>query len=263
MPTSYVVNSYGAVIPNNDISNVERFGWTVGAGIEYAFTDHWSANVEFRHSDFGTGQYTSTGNQYSGLNIPGNVASPGGGIFGLTFREHETENNVRLGINYHIGAPEAPVVADVAPKGPTAPVVAAPPPPPDPTFIGRLYHAYKDEWGLGAPPDAPPGSPPSRRAYFPPAPEASGPYPFTEWPFGGGNGVGVTIPEFGRQPADDRARADGGRRLAERQSHPDLWLGQSWLQPQQHPYACRARSPAATTPPLTPMCPMSSSSIRS
>ena len=39
MPTSYVVNSYGAVIPNNDISNVERFGWTVGGGIEYAFTD--------------------------------------------------------------------------------------------------------------------------------------------------------------------------------------------------------------------------------
>ena len=156
MPTSYVVNSYGAVIPNNDISNYERFGWTVGAGIEYAFTDHWSANVEFRHSDFGTGQFTSTGNQYSGLNIPGNVASPGGGIFGLTFREHETENNVRLGINYHIGAPDAPVVADVAPKGPTAPVVVAPPPPPDPTFIGRLYHAYKDEWGLGSPPDAPP-----------------------------------------------------------------------------------------------------------
>ena len=194
MPTAYVANSYGTIIPNNDISNVERFGWTVGAGIEYAFTDHWSANVEFRHSDFGTGQYTSTGNQYSGLNIPGNVASPGGGIFGLTFREHETENNVRLGINYHIGAPEAPIMADVAPKGPTTPVAVTPPPPPDPTFIGRLYHAYKDEWGLGAPPDAPPGSPPSRRADFPPAPESSGPYPFTEWPFGGANGVGITTP---------------------------------------------------------------------
>jgi opacity protein-like surface antigen len=192
-PSTYTSYGYRMGIPNNDISNLERFGWTVGAGLEYAFTDHWSANVEFRHSDFGTGQFTSTGNQFSGLNIPGNIASPGGGIFGLTFRERETENNIRLGINYHIGAPEAPVMADVAPKGPTAPVVAAAPPPPDPTFIGRLYHAYKDEWGLGYPADVP-GAPPSRRAYFPPAPETSGPYPFTEWPFGGGNAIGATIP---------------------------------------------------------------------
>ena len=193
-PTTYTSYGYAMPVPNSDISNLERFGWTVGAGLEYAFTDHWSANVEFRHSDFGTGQFTSTGNQLSGLNVPGNIASPGGGIFGLTFRERETENNLRLGINYHIGAPAAPVVADVAPKGPTAPApAAAPPPPPDPTFIGRLYHAYKDEWGLDAS-IADPNAPPTRRAYFPPAPVAQPPYPFTEWPFGGANGVGITYP---------------------------------------------------------------------
>jgi opacity protein-like surface antigen len=193
-PTTYT--SYGSqtLIPNNDISNYERFGWTVGAGLEYAFTDHWSANVEFRHSDFGTGQFTSTGNQYSTLNIPGNIASPGGGIFGLTFRERETENNLRLGINYHIGAPEAPIFAAVAPKGPTAPPpAAAPPPPPDPTFIGRLYHAYKDEWGLDVAPTDP-SAPPTRRAYFPPSPVSQAPYPFTEWPYGGANQPGITYP---------------------------------------------------------------------
>ncbi len=192
MPAAYVANSYGTIIPNNDISNYERFGWTVGAGMEYAFTDHWSANVEFRHTDLGTGTYTSTGNQYSGLNIPGSGA--GGGIYGLTYKFHETENNIRLGINYHIGAPEAPIVAALAPKGPTVKAAAPPPPPPPaPTFLGRLYHAYADEWGMGPPPDVP-GAPPSRRAYFPPAPETSGPYPFTEWPFGGANGVGITTP---------------------------------------------------------------------
>ena len=196
MPSSYTSFGYSMPIANNDISNYERFGWTVGAGLEYAFTDNWSANLEFRHTDLGTGTYTSTGNQYSGLNIPGaaTVGLPGGGIFGLTFKEHETENNIRLGVNYHFTGSGLPVLAALAPKGPTAPVVAAAPPPPDPTFIGRLYHAYKDEWGLGAPADPPPGSPPSRRAYFPPAPEASGPYPFTEWPFGGANGVGITTP---------------------------------------------------------------------
>ena len=46
---------------------------------------------------------------------------------------------------------------------------------------------------MGAPADVP-GAPPSRRAYFPPAPETTGPYPFTEWPFGGANPVGATIP---------------------------------------------------------------------
>jgi len=39
---------------NSGSFNIERFGWTVGAGIEYAFTDKWSANVEYRHNDFGT-----------------------------------------------------------------------------------------------------------------------------------------------------------------------------------------------------------------
>ncbi len=195
MPAAYVVNSYGTIIPNNDISNYERFGWTVGAGIEYAFTDHWSANVEYRHTDLGTGTYRSTGNQYSGLNIPGNIASPGGGIFGLTFREHETDDTIRLGINYHIGAPAAPVAAVAPPKGPTAPkAAAAPPPPPDPSFIGRLYHAYKDEWGL----DAPPAEPRTRRQAAAPIshrrPVTQAPYPFTEWPFGGANGIGITTP---------------------------------------------------------------------
>ena len=28
-------------------------GWTVGAGIEHAFTDNWSARLEYRYSDFG------------------------------------------------------------------------------------------------------------------------------------------------------------------------------------------------------------------
>lgn len=29
-------------------------GWTVGAGVEYAFADKWSARLEYRYTDFGT-----------------------------------------------------------------------------------------------------------------------------------------------------------------------------------------------------------------
>jgi opacity protein-like surface antigen len=191
MPTSYTSFGYTTPIPNNDQNDIERFGWTVGAGLEYAFTDHWSANVEYRHVDLGTAHVTSTGNSLSGMNIPGNIAAPGGGIFGLKFAERSYEDSIRLGINYHFGGP-APAAAS-APAATPAAAPAAPPPPPDPTFIGRLYHAYADEWGLDSPP-AVPNAPPTRRDYFPPAPVTQAPYPFTEWPFGGSNGIGIVTP---------------------------------------------------------------------
>ena len=148
---------------NSGSFNIERFGWTVGAGIEYAFTDKWSANVEYRHNDFGSATVYS--NQFPGL----------------TFRERSYEDTVRLGINYHTGLPlfllELPSTSTS--NWTPAPVTTAPAPPPDdPTFIGRLYHAYADEWGYSAP-YSPPNAPPSRRPYFPPAPETSPPYPFT------------------------------------------------------------------------------------
>lgn len=33
---------------------VTRTGWTAGAGIEWAFAEHWSPNVEYNYYDFGT-----------------------------------------------------------------------------------------------------------------------------------------------------------------------------------------------------------------
>lgn len=41
----------GGEIPFHDESHV---GWTVGAGIEHAFTDRWIARAEYRYSDFGS-----------------------------------------------------------------------------------------------------------------------------------------------------------------------------------------------------------------
>jgi outer membrane immunogenic protein len=34
--------------------NETRFGWIVGAGVEYAFFDNWSAKVEYNYLDFHT-----------------------------------------------------------------------------------------------------------------------------------------------------------------------------------------------------------------
>ena len=49
-------------------------GWTAGAGVEFMLADQWSANVEYRYVDYGTGN-----NSTSDL----------------------TSNQIRVGLNYH------------------------------------------------------------------------------------------------------------------------------------------------------------------
>jgi len=60
-------------------------------------------------------------------------------------------------------------------------------------FWTRLINYYALEWGHdGPPPD--PTAPAGRRAGWPPAPQSTPPYPFTEWPYGGATSIGVTRP---------------------------------------------------------------------
>ncbi|UPK40067.1 outer membrane beta-barrel protein [Bradyrhizobium sp. 186] len=42
------------VVPTDPSATVTRNGWTAGAGVEWAFAPHWSANVEYNYYDFGT-----------------------------------------------------------------------------------------------------------------------------------------------------------------------------------------------------------------
>jgi outer membrane immunogenic protein len=41
-------------VPTDPSATVTRTGWTAGAGVEWAFAAHWSANVEYNYYDFGT-----------------------------------------------------------------------------------------------------------------------------------------------------------------------------------------------------------------
>jgi outer membrane immunogenic protein len=41
------------------------YGWTIGAGAEYAISDHWTASAELRYADFGDATYSIT-NQTTG-----------------------------------------------------------------------------------------------------------------------------------------------------------------------------------------------------
>ena len=73
-----------------------RVGYTVGGGLEYAFTNNISVRAEYRYTDFG--RMTDTLNN-----------ATGGGV---TVRQREIENRVQLGVSYKFDmfAP-APVVA--------------------------------------------------------------------------------------------------------------------------------------------------------
>ena len=43
----------GPIVPGADYSGTKA-GWTVGAGLAYAFTDHFVANVDYRYTDLGS-----------------------------------------------------------------------------------------------------------------------------------------------------------------------------------------------------------------
>jgi outer membrane immunogenic protein len=71
-----------------------RAGWTVGAGVEYAFTPNWTARAEYRYSDYGSFSNDSL------------VAFPG-----LTYRHNPRSHSVRVGVSYLFSTGGSAVVA--------------------------------------------------------------------------------------------------------------------------------------------------------
>ena len=74
-----------------------KVGYTVGGGVEYAFTDTVSARAEYRYTDFGS--------------FTNNLANSTGGLVSVTHRE--TNNRVQAGVSVKFDALPAssPVVA--------------------------------------------------------------------------------------------------------------------------------------------------------
>jgi hypothetical protein len=68
------------------------------------------------------------------------------------------------------------------------------------TYLGddvatRFFRYYQLEWGKGVAP-ADPHAPPNTRpeSQYPPTPQSAPPMPFTEWPYGGTQNLGKTLP---------------------------------------------------------------------
>jgi outer membrane immunogenic protein len=65
------------------------FGWTAGAGVEYAFADFWSVKLEYLFVDFSSISCTSGG---CGFNPPGGIPANDSVKF--------NENVIRVGVNF-------------------------------------------------------------------------------------------------------------------------------------------------------------------
>ena len=86
-------------------SGATRVGYTVGAGIEQALSSAWSVKLEYDYMDFAS----------SGIAVPGSVAqvAPPRAGYAPTGRTmtgvRQDIHELKLGLNYHIGAPAGDV----------------------------------------------------------------------------------------------------------------------------------------------------------
>jgi outer membrane immunogenic protein len=72
--------------------NETKWGWMLGAGVEYAFFDNWSAKIEYNYLAFSTSNY-----QFTGTTTVGNQFILNAGI------QQQHQHLVKAGINYRWG----------------------------------------------------------------------------------------------------------------------------------------------------------------
>jgi outer membrane immunogenic protein len=85
----------GNLLLTNVTGDVTRFGWTVGGGIEWAFTKNWSAKAEYDYLDFGSKNENNNATYFNGAS----------GLAVLTRDVNLHIHEVKFGINYHFGGP--------------------------------------------------------------------------------------------------------------------------------------------------------------
>jgi outer membrane immunogenic protein len=97
--TATVVNGPGIGLPAGTFTSTNggsttRWGWTVGGGIEWAFTNNWSLAGEYRHTDFGSRGTT--------VNIPDGL---GGTFAPVAANGRFTVDQATARLNYRFGGP--------------------------------------------------------------------------------------------------------------------------------------------------------------
>jgi outer membrane immunogenic protein len=80
-------------------TSTDRFGWTIGGGVESMFAGNWSAKIEYLYVDLG-----SVSNS---VVLPTSAGLP----LGVNLSSRVTDNIIRGGINYHFSYGPSAVVA--------------------------------------------------------------------------------------------------------------------------------------------------------
>jgi outer membrane immunogenic protein len=94
--------AHDQLVPEFDqVVKQSRSGWTVGAGVEWAFAPNWSAFVEWDHYDFGT----KTSDFCAGTDFDGSCLSD------VKQRIETVKVGVNWRFNWLLGKGKAPVVA--------------------------------------------------------------------------------------------------------------------------------------------------------
>jgi outer membrane immunogenic protein len=102
-------NVMGGITPQASItsasSSESRTGWTFGAGMEYAFAQHWSAFVEYSYLDFGTRSANST----HVVSLPN--STPASLVIPIQTTATDRLNVVKAGLNYRFNWWGTPFIA--------------------------------------------------------------------------------------------------------------------------------------------------------
>jgi outer membrane immunogenic protein len=81
----------GADFHDFDVNSI-KFGSIVGGGIEYAFTQNWTAKIEYDYLNFGNNRINTI--------ITGNAAGDTAGITPYRFSVKETKTIIKAGLNF-------------------------------------------------------------------------------------------------------------------------------------------------------------------
>jgi outer membrane immunogenic protein len=76
-------------------ADVDKWGWVLGTGVEYAFLPHWSAKIEYNFMDFGKDSVA--------FNLAGGGIGLGGAALNLDSQQFV--HTIKFGVNYRFGGP--------------------------------------------------------------------------------------------------------------------------------------------------------------
>ena len=93
----------GTLVQPSSISDT-RWGWVIGAGLEYALPGNWSAKLEYNYMDFGSKNYLFN-------TVPATALIAGGAGLLDNFSIDDRLHVIKFGVNYRFGYGPGPVYA--------------------------------------------------------------------------------------------------------------------------------------------------------